>query len=264
MRELAPPLPDAADDETLIESLHAMVGHPDFPCLGARSVFRRDRATVRVYQELGDASTARALLTDLTGSPRTSISTPTSRPSSPCSAARTSEDERALRASCCGRSCAQVHARTPQPWAPECLVGPRGPALRVQRRRVPPTSSSGCTRGPPGSPAEPRCRRWCSTCTRSSSSCAAEGTFPRMRDRIRARDEALQGRVNPMVSDHGDSLRGPPVLRPGGRVGLARALHATPTRPQSAAGPIVGRPADEPPRTADRHRVPSSRPVSTC
>jgi len=33
----------------------------------------------------------------------------------------------------------------------------------------------------------------------------ASGMFPRMRDRIRARDEALQGQVNPMVSDHGTS-----------------------------------------------------------
>ena len=33
----------------------------------------------------------------------------------------------------------------------------------------------------------------------------ASGGFPRMRDLIRARDEALQGQINPMVSDHGQS-----------------------------------------------------------
>ena len=33
----------------------------------------------------------------------------------------------------------------------------------------------------------------------------ASGTFSRMRDRIRARDRALQGQINPMVSDHGTS-----------------------------------------------------------
>ena len=31
----------------------------------------------------------------------------------------------------------------------------------------------------------------------------ASGTFLRMRDRIRARDAALQGQRNPMASDHG-------------------------------------------------------------
>jgi FPC/CPF motif-containing protein YcgG len=41
--------PATAGEAELIEALHAMIGHPDFPCLAARSVFRHDRATVRVY-----------------------------------------------------------------------------------------------------------------------------------------------------------------------------------------------------------------------
>jgi uncharacterized protein len=38
--------------------MHAMVSHPDYPCLGARSVVRRDRATFRVYDELGTRESA--------------------------------------------------------------------------------------------------------------------------------------------------------------------------------------------------------------
>ena len=32
----------------------------------------------------------------------------------------------------------------------------------------------------------------------------ASGQFSRMRDRIRERDERLQGTINPMVADHGE------------------------------------------------------------
>ena len=42
-----------------------IVGHRDYPCLGARSVIRRDRATVGVYGELDALATAPLLLQDL-------------------------------------------------------------------------------------------------------------------------------------------------------------------------------------------------------
>jgi hypothetical protein len=45
--------------------MHAMISHPDYPCLGARSVFRRDRATVRVYDTLGSRESARRILEDV-------------------------------------------------------------------------------------------------------------------------------------------------------------------------------------------------------
>ena len=46
---------------------------------------------------------------------------------------------------------------------------------------------------------------WCSTSTSSSSRMREEGGFERMRDTIRRRDEELQGSINPMVSDHGET-----------------------------------------------------------
>ena len=54
-----------ADFADLVDSVVGMVGHPDYPCLGARSVFRRDRATVRVYDELDAPATVPLLLGDL-------------------------------------------------------------------------------------------------------------------------------------------------------------------------------------------------------
>jgi len=42
-----------------------MAGHRDYPCVGARSVFRRGRATVRVYDRLADPQAVPLLLGDL-------------------------------------------------------------------------------------------------------------------------------------------------------------------------------------------------------
>src|SRR5688500_9900103 len=42
-----------------------MVLHPEYPCLGARSVFNRDRATVLVLEELGTLESARRIVAAL-------------------------------------------------------------------------------------------------------------------------------------------------------------------------------------------------------
>ena len=53
MTELAPHIACTvqASEEDLTASLTGMVEHEEFPCLGARSVFRRENATIRVYDE---------------------------------------------------------------------------------------------------------------------------------------------------------------------------------------------------------------------
>src|SRR3954467_550740 len=65
--QLAPQIPEpaAATRHQLASVLSEMVAHPEYPCLGARSVFHRDRATVRVYDELAGAGVAEQLLADL-------------------------------------------------------------------------------------------------------------------------------------------------------------------------------------------------------
>ena len=67
MPQLAPeiPEPEAATRHRLASMLSEMVAHPEYPCLGARSVFHRDRATVRVYDELAGEGVAEQLLADL-------------------------------------------------------------------------------------------------------------------------------------------------------------------------------------------------------
>ena len=67
MSQLAPeiPEPEAATRQRLASALSEMVAHPDYPCLGARSVFHRDRATVQVYDELAGDGVAEQLLADL-------------------------------------------------------------------------------------------------------------------------------------------------------------------------------------------------------
>ena len=40
----------------IIEAVEEMVAHPEYPCLGARSVFRRDAATLVVLDDLSDTS----------------------------------------------------------------------------------------------------------------------------------------------------------------------------------------------------------------
>ena len=51
--------------ERAVKVFEGFVGHGDYPCLGARSVLKRRRVTVRAYAELGAAGTAPALLADL-------------------------------------------------------------------------------------------------------------------------------------------------------------------------------------------------------
>ena len=62
MPNSAPYLADAqtAVAEVLPDAVVDMIAHHDYPCLGARSVMRRDRATVRVYGELDTLETVPA------------------------------------------------------------------------------------------------------------------------------------------------------------------------------------------------------------
>lgn len=51
--------PDGLRVQTVLaETIAEMIAHRDYPCLGARSVLRRDRATARGYDRLADPATA--------------------------------------------------------------------------------------------------------------------------------------------------------------------------------------------------------------
>ena len=151
--------PAAAAADDLVDANAALVGHRDYPCLGARSVFRRERATVRVYAELGRCESAEHLLQDL-----------------------------------------QEFANVVQAVQGHPL------ASRDARRAVTPTLAFNLHE--------------------QFEALRASGRFPRMRDRIRQRDEHLQGFVNPMVAKLRRRLRSVAVLRP--------------MRGQRLAGPLRG------------------------
>ena len=70
----------------------------------------------------------------------------------------------------------------------------------------------------------------------------ADGRYQRMRDTIRRRDTELQGSLNPMVSDHGDDVRGPAVRRPRRARRLDPAVRPDPeaVRPTPDAVPDAG------------------------
>ena len=208
--------------EVIVDAIAEMVGRPDYPCLGARSVFRRDRATVRVYDELDAPATAPLLLQDLLEF---------------ASAVDLDEgfasfiaifrgpriiDERHFERLLWSQL-RRLHAADEEPWSDEVSPDPEDEHFafsvagnRLLRRGPAPMASRDARRA-----ASPP---WSSTSTSSSWRCGRRDTIPRMRDRIRDRDEQLQGTINPMVADHGEISRGPAVLRPGGRGRLAGSL----------------------------------------
>jgi len=190
--------PEDAIGDAIIE----MVGRPDYPCLGARSVFRRDRATVRVYDELDAPATALLLLQDL----REFASTvnPDEGFASFIAIFRGPRitDERHFE-QLLWSQLRRLHAADEEPWSEEVspdvadehfafsvagtpyfLVGLHPLASRDARRAGSPTLVFNLHE--------------------QFVALRASGHYPRMRDRIRDRDEQLQGCINPMVADHGE------------------------------------------------------------
>lgn len=203
MTELAPSVENTvtADDETLRESIVAMVGHDRFPCLGARSVFRRNHAVVRVYDELGSQRATAGLLSDLASfadqvdadAGFASFVAIFRGPGVP-----TEERFEELLWS----QLSQLNAADDQAWNPHVsadpthdhfaysvggtayfVVGLHPRASRIARRAASPTLVFNLHD--------------------QFEALRSSGQFERMRDMIRHRDEQLQGSINPMVSDHG-------------------------------------------------------------
>lgn len=203
MPTLAPRVPDpaSADAATLVESFVQMVEHADYPCLGARSVVRRDRLTTGVYAELGSRDSAARLLADLRSF-----------------AAGVDLDEGFASFVAMFRGpvihdegqfehllwaqLRAVHERDGQPWASGVsadpgdahfafsvagtayfVVGLHPRASRDGRRSAVPTLVFNLHE--------------------QFERLRDSGQFEGMKKRIRARDTKLQGEVNPMVEDHG-------------------------------------------------------------
>ncbi len=205
MTELAPRIADpaGASEEDLVASLSDMIAHDEFPCLGARSVFRRENATVHVYDELAAESATAALLGDLTSFAETvdpdagfaSFVAIFRGPNLP--------DERTFER-LLWKQLRMLDAHDASGWNDEVssdpldehfafsvagtaffVVGLHPAASRDARRTVSPTLVFNLHA--------------------QFEALRASGQYARLRDVIRERDRALQGCINPMVRDHGDS-----------------------------------------------------------
>ena len=248
MRQLAPEVLDlaAASAHELVDAMAALVGHRDYPCLGARSVFRRERDTVRVYSELGAPESAEHLLQDLkqfagvveSGEGFASFVALFRGP--------TIEDEEHFE----GLLWSQLrglHRVDQHAWNAGVSADPNDPHFAF--------SAAGTPFFVVGlHPQASRDARRAATPTlvfnlhEQFEALRESGQFPRMRDRIRERDQRLQGFVNPMVADYGDGSEArqysgrhvtgawqAPLRDPDGRTHRTHRTH-----PPSFLGVLVG------------------------
>ena len=190
----------------IVAAIEEMVAHPEYPCLGARSVFRRDAATVVVLDDLADTSTGGAL--DTLGAALATYAGDVDADGDlvsfvACFRDPAPEDEREFEALLWG-ALQHLHDNDDAPWAGGVAADPENPhfafsvagtaffvvglhpnASRVARRAPLPTLVFNLHE--------------------QFDRMRADGRYQRMRDTIRRRDTDLQGFRNPMVSDHGDS-----------------------------------------------------------
>lgn len=186
------------------DAVTTMVSRPDYPCLGARSVLRRDAMTVVCLDDLTDTSTGGSL--DRLGALLRDFAETVDVAGDLVSLVVTfggpdldgeQEFEQAL-----WGALQHVHDRDAEPWAPEVSSDPADPhfafstcgtaffvvglhprASRIARRAAAPTLVFNLHA--------------------QFERLRADGRYPRMRDTIRRRDTELQGSPNPMVADHG-------------------------------------------------------------
>ncbi len=203
MVELAPevPNPETAPEEELVAAMFEMISHPDYPCLGARSVFRRDRATIKVYDELAGPGVAPQLLADLEEF-ASSVDLDAGFASFIAvfrgpEIADEKEFEQLLWA-----QLRDVHEEDEEPWAPDVSADPNDQHFAFSAAGTPyfivglhPQASRHARRA-----AVPTL---VFNLHAQFEELRASGRYHRMRDLIRERDEQLQGSVNPMVADHG-------------------------------------------------------------
>lgn len=189
--------------EELQELLSERILGPDYPCLGARSVFKRERATVVLHDDLEDPATAEALVAELRE--YAASVDPEQGFVSFVAGFRGPEvrDERHFE-EMLWALLQRLHDVDEEPWAPEVSADPNDPHFAF--------SVGGTAFFIVG--LHPKASRAARTMPvpilvfnlhEQFESLREDGGFPRMRDAIRRRDEELQGSINPMVSDHGET-----------------------------------------------------------
>lgn len=195
---------DTAHRDDVVAAIEEMVAHPEYPCLGARSVFRRDAVTTVVLDDLTDTAPGGSL--DLLGDALRSYVEEVDAAGDLVSFVACfrgpggmgePEFESAL-----WRALQHLHDHDDHPWADGVAADPDNPhfafslagtaffvvglhpgASRVARRAPVPTLVFNLHE--------------------QFDRLRADGRFERMRDTIRRRDTELQGEPNPMAVDHG-------------------------------------------------------------
>ena len=190
----------------IVDAIEEMVAHPEYPCLGARSVFRRSAVTMVVLDALDDTSPGGALdqlvqlLTryvsdvDLDGDLVSFVA---------CFRGPVPVEEKEFEALLWG-ALQHLHDRDAEPWANGVAADPENPHFAF--------SVAGTAFFVVGlHPAASRVARRAPVPTlvfnlhEQFERLRADGHYQRMRDTIRRRDAELQGSLNPMVSDHGET-----------------------------------------------------------
>lgn len=194
---------EGADEAAIRDVIGAMIEHPRFPCLGARSALKRDGALVRVLDDMTDdacLSTLSAELADFAAierGPREfgSFIAVFRRPRA--------GDEREFENLLWGML-QRLHDRDDAPWAERVSPDTTSPHFSFSLGGVPfflvglhPQASRIARRAPLTTVVFNLHDQF--------EQLRADGGFDRMRDAIRRRDAALQGSINPVVTDHGRS-----------------------------------------------------------
>ncbi|XAS77122.1 guanitoxin biosynthesis heme-dependent pre-guanitoxin N-hydroxylase GntA [Dermatophilaceae bacterium Sec6.4] len=191
----------AGPDQGVAQVLNEMVTHPDYPCLGARSVFRRDGAQIVVLEEMSERAELGELAQQLeqfaaATDPQGPFASLIAVFRSPTTATE-AQFEALLWTVLQG-----LHDDDEHPWAPGVSPDPSDPhfafshagtaffivglhpgASRIARRAPLPTLVFNLHE--------------------QFELLREQGGFDRMRNAIRTRDERLQGDTNPMAADHG-------------------------------------------------------------
>jgi FPC/CPF motif-containing protein YcgG len=189
------------DHEVALRVFRQIVGAHDYPCLGARSVLNRDRATVRGYRGLGTVESARELLADLAVFAERTDLTEGFASFVAVFDDRIEPDERTFER-LLWRQLAAMRAVDPAPWDPRVSTDPADPDFAFSANGTAyfvvglhPGASRPARRAPsPVLVFNPH---------EQFERLRAAGSYGRMRDTIRRRDLTANGSVNPMLSDHG-------------------------------------------------------------
>lgn len=193
----------SAPDVDVVGAIAEMVAHPDYPCLGARSVFRRDAATVVVLDDMESGESRDELARALTD--YGAEADPAGAFVSFVAVFRGPQvrDERHFEA-LLWDVLQHLHDEDEQPWAEGVAADPEKAHFAFSHAGVPyfivglhPRASRIARRAP--------LPTLVFNLHEQFELLRGEGGFERMRDTIRRRDAALQGEVNPMASDHGES-----------------------------------------------------------